>query len=662
MRIASLRVRGFKRLSDLQIDCDQDRILVVGPNEAGKSTLLECVLAGLYGLAPGKRGSGHQAALRDVTPWGGEQCGLSLSVRLDDGRVVETDWDFSGERTQVIDHTAGKDISASFASGTHGWLDVGHSLLSLPGAVFQQFTCVGEGELAVIGDDVEIRESLLRLSDSGVDVLVEQAIARLEEAARQATIPKVNAATRRNELLRKLAAAQRDLAAAEGARLALEAEIEGIGRTEAELDELRDKLAGMLAEDERRQAERRQLSTEIDRVRGRLAESQLRLYSLDADTAGQDDLAWSEAELEAARQALIAPDEGRDRGERLGLALGLAVVLCGIGAITGGLLLALPALSAVGAVAAGIGVLALTRRKGGLGGRPLELGAMTFPDRSALMVAFDHQRARRDLSSQHAHLAQLVARHNQLLRSPPPPDAGGAESAGDAPELSFEESLSAATARQQALTLRLERERTTLQVRTSQIPEVAPLEEQVAGLNAQIDELESFGMAARLAADQLDRASREIRRAYAPKLQRYLSSGLPRITAGRYAEAVVNEKFEVILRAPETNSMVEMSRLSRGTQQQVYLLLRLGLLDIVAAIGERLPLFLDDALALSDDERRGELLKVLEAEDRQVIYFTARQRAAAAAFGDSWHRVELPAPGAGSRAAPELSVVETPSA
>jgi uncharacterized protein YhaN len=86
------------------------------------------------------------------------------------------------------------------------------------------------------------------------------------------------------------------------------------------------------------------------------------------------------------------------------------------------------------------------------------------------------------------------------------------------------------------------------------------------------------------------------------------------------------------------------------------------LLDIVAAIGERLPLFLDDALALSDDERRGELLKVLEAEDRQVIYFTARQRAAAAAFGDSWHRVELPAPGAGSRAAPELSIVETPSA
>jgi uncharacterized protein YhaN len=90
------------------------------------------------------------------------------------------------------------------------------------------------------------------------------------------------------------------------------------------------------------------------------------------------------------------------------------------------------------------------------------------------------------------------------------------------------------------------------------------------------------------------------------------------------------------------------------------LLLRLGLLDIVGSKAERLPLFLDDALALSDDDRRSELLKVLESEDRQVIYFTAQETTAASAFGDAWHRVALPGPRAAGSAPPELKVLDSP--
>ncbi|MDP9325426.1 MAG: hypothetical protein M3O87_02690, partial [Candidatus Dormibacteraeota bacterium] len=65
--------------------------------------------------------------------------------------------------------------------------------------------------------------------------------------------------------------------------------------------------------------------------------------------------------------------------------------------------------------------------------------------------------------------------------------------------------------------------------------------------------------------------------------------------------------------------------------------------------------------ALSDDDRRAELLKVLEAEDRQVIYFTAQENTAAATFGDAWHRVVLPAPAAAGSAPPELRVLDLPT-
>jgi uncharacterized protein YhaN len=116
------------------------------------------------------------------------------------------------------------------------------------------------------------------------------------------------------------------------------------------------------------------------------------------------------------------------------------------------------------------------------------------------------------------------------------------------------------------------------------------------------------------------------------------------VTRGRYSEAIVNDSFDVLLRAPESGAMVDLRVLSRGTQQQVHLLLRLGLLEIMEAGGEKLPLLLDDALALSDDERRAELLRVLEGVERQVIYFTAGA-GAAAAFGPGWRRVELAGPG-----------------
>ena len=338
MRLSNLRVRGFKRLRDVDLDLNHNHLLVIGPNEAGKSSLLEALVTGLYGLAPAKRGSGHAGALKKVLPWTGEPAGLNLTYRLDDGRHIEVDWDLTGERTQVIDHSSGEDISATFATGTHGWLDVGDSMLHLPGTVFAQVTCVGEGELALITDDVEVRQSLLRVTDSGVDVLVEQEIRRLEEAVRQSTIPKVNAATRRNELARQLTAAEGQLAQARAAREALDSEVETINRTEQELERTHAMRADILVEEERRSSERNRLSTEVERARGRLTEAELRLASLQHDRrpAEEGRMEWTDEEVEQARQNLVAAPEVAD--SKLPPVPALVAVIVGLVALVGGII------------------------------------------------------------------------------------------------------------------------------------------------------------------------------------------------------------------------------------------------------------------------------------------------------------------------------------
>jgi DNA repair exonuclease SbcCD ATPase subunit len=651
MRLLHLRVRGFKRMRDMELDLSHDRLLVVGPNEAGKSTLMEALLTGLYGLAPAKRGSGHTGALKLVLPWTGEPAGLSLTYELDDGRQIEVDWDLSGERTQVIDHTSGEDISGRFITGTHGWLDVGDALLHLPSTVFAQVSCVGEGELALITDDVVVRQSLLRVTDSGVDVLVEQALRRLQEAARQASIPKVNAATRLNELVRHLTAAESQLASARSAREALEGEVEIIHGTEQALERSHRQRAEILVEEERRVDERTRLGSEVERARTRLAEAGLLLASLQHERreAEPGRSEWTDDEVEDSRMRLVEAPATRIPRPTTLLALGSIAI--GLAALVGGVVARLTAGVAVGAVLVAIGVYLATR--GGLPGmRSLTVGSMSFRNRKELMAALEHERGRRDYAEQLAATESLQQRLDGLHQQP---SAVGTESL-DAATLPLAEladdqlerrSMQAAK-EQQRLTIELAQLRASLERGARLIPEVAPLEERALALRAQVEQMDAFGLACRMAVENLAEGSEEIRRAYAPKLQAYLGRDLARITEGRYTEALVNEKFEVLLRAPETKTMVDLRRISRGTQQQIYLLLRLGLLEVMSSGTETLPLFLDDALALADDDRRSELLKVLESEKRQVIYFTAGERGAAAAFGPQWHRMVLPRPAAGA--------------
>jgi DNA repair exonuclease SbcCD ATPase subunit len=628
VKLLQLRVRGYRKLHDLAVDLDHDRLLVVGPNEAGKSTLMDALLAGLYGLAPAKRGSGHTGALRAIQPWSGEAAALVVRIKLDDGRTIEVDWDFSAEQTRVIDHDLGEDVTADYAPGTHGWLDVGERLLGLPAGVFRQVTCVGEGQLASLTEETEIRQAVLRLTDSGVDVMVEQALARLDDAARQATSPRSNSATRRNQLGRELAAAEEALEAATRARDDLEREVGGIRDSEVALTAVRRDLARILASEEKRESRRRGLRSEIDRAHGRLAEAELRLAAVGANRpAGSR--RWSEEEVEEARQVLVTPPAPRSAIGPTSVA-GWSLAVVGALALAFGVVRGLVPAGVGGILAIAAGVYFLTRGRDLLESS-IEVGEHVFPDRTALMTALDEERARRDHDVHRAAVERLQKELDELV----------AVSSKSDDEL--EVRLREAEALQTETQLQLERQRASYDRGSTMVPEVAPLEEQVAQLRDAIAQLDSFGAAAVRGATALRAAAEAIRRDYAPRLQEYLGRDLSSITGGRYTEAIVNDRFQVMLRAPETGSLVDMGQLSRGTQQQVYLLLRLGLLEVMGSATEPLPLFLDDALALADDGRRAQLLRVLEAEARQVIYFTAGE-AGASIFDPRWHRVVLPAP------------------
>ena len=55
MRLTRIEIEGFGTLSGMELRFGPTMNLVVGPNEAGKSTLQEAIVTGLYGLQSGDR-------------------------------------------------------------------------------------------------------------------------------------------------------------------------------------------------------------------------------------------------------------------------------------------------------------------------------------------------------------------------------------------------------------------------------------------------------------------------------------------------------------------------------------------------------------------------------------------------------------------------------
>jgi uncharacterized protein YhaN len=105
----------------------------------------------------------------------------------------------------------------------------------------------------------------------------------------------------------------------------------------------------------------------------------------------------------------------------------------------------------------------------------------------------------------------------------------------------------------------------------------------------------------------LARAEREFREEHQPDVLRRASDYFSRVTDGRYRRIDVLDDDEGLLGVtPEgRDEPIEVGEpISQGTLDQIFLCLRLGMLDHLDDGRERLPLILDDALLRMDDQRR----------------------------------------------------------
>lgn len=140
----------------------------------------------------------------------------------------------------------------------------------------------------------------------------------------------------------------------------------------------------------------------------------------------------------------------------------------------------------------------------------------------------------------------------------------------------------------------------------------------------------------------IERAEQATMRTATRYLEKRMHGDLGRVTGGRYRRVRIDDRsLDIAVWAPERGDWVDVTQLSQGTLDQVFLTARLGLVRLVTG-DRRPPLIFDDPFVTFDDERAARAVALLRelAGDFQVIYLTTSDRYDAAADAV----VELPAP------------------
>jgi DNA repair exonuclease SbcCD ATPase subunit len=158
--------------------------------------------------------------------------------------------------------------------------------------------------------------------------------------------------------------------------------------------------------------------------------------------------------------------------------------------------------------------------------------------------------------------------------------------------------------------------------------EVAGHAEKAAMWAEQLELLQRRARVYEAALKALNDAERATIRTATRYLERRMSGDLERVTAGRYRRVQVDdENLSLRVYAPERRDWVDVSSLSQGTLDTVYLAARIGLVRLVTG-DRRPPLVMDDPFVTLDDERATRALDLLRdvSRDFQVIYLTTSDR------------------------------------
>ncbi len=163
-----------------------------------------------------------------------------------------------------------------------------------------------------------------------------------------------------------------------------------------------------------------------------------------------------------------------------------------------------------------------------------------------------------------------------------------------------------------------------VKILAERLPTVPEAEEEQALAETELARVGALDETINLTRHFVQKAQERVHKDIAPVLAGTLKKWLPRITGGRYQDAIVDPASLNVKVSGASRLWREASLLSHGTGEQVYLLLRMAMVEHLTKQGEVCPLILDDVTVQCDTPRTIAIMEMLQqlSRERQVIVFS----------------------------------------
>ena len=158
-----------------------------------------------------------------------------------------------------------------------------------------------------------------------------------------------------------------------------------------------------------------------------------------------------------------------------------------------------------------------------------------------------------------------------------------------------------------------------------QVEKLVELEEKNTVYKNEFTELIKKANIIRLAMENLEEAYVEMKKNITPKFTENLSETIKEISSNKYSKVIVNDEKGIVVET-DRGEYIDAGKLSCGTIDQLYLALRLSMIDELAT--EKMPIMLDETFAYFDDTRMEKVLEYLvkNLNKHQAIIFTCSNR------------------------------------
>ncbi len=155
MKINKIKINSFGKLKEKEIELENGINIIYGKNEAGKSTLLKFIVNSFYGISKNKKGKEH-SDFEKYTPWVGEEFSGKIEYELNDKNKYEVYREFKKKNPKIFNdkkEDISKDFNIDKTAGNQFFYDqtkVDEDLFMSTVVVGQQDVKLGKQEQSVL--------------------------------------------------------------------------------------------------------------------------------------------------------------------------------------------------------------------------------------------------------------------------------------------------------------------------------------------------------------------------------------------------------------------------------------------------------------------------------------------------------------------------------